>query len=60
MRTRLKLTYRYLGRQFMGRHMVLRADGHKLSITNHQFHRLQRQGRIACTTSTTKSEPSSQ
>lgn len=46
MRTRLKLTYRYLGRQFIGRHMVERSDGHKLSITNAQLARITRQNRL--------------
>lgn len=46
MRTPLKLTYRYLGRQYIGRHMVLRSDGHKLSITNAQLARITRQKRL--------------
>lgn len=58
MRTKLKLTYRYLGRQYQGRHMVERSDGHRLSITNHQLERLKRQNRIACN-STPKSASSS-
>ena len=46
MRTRIKLTYRYLGRQFIGRHMVLRSDGHKLSITDSQLKRITKQNRL--------------
>jgi len=38
--------YKYLGRQFRGRHMVLKPDGTKASITNHQLLRLQRTNRI--------------
>lgn len=49
MRTKLKLTYRYLGSQHIGRHMVERSDGHRLSITNSQLERLKRQNRITCT-----------